>query len=421
MRPDEEMVPVEITTSPIGDDLALLIARDITERLVAELELRDVNDRLVRLQRTLRDEVTARTRELAAALGQRTAVLTNLTDGLVALLPTLEVDVVNPALVRMLGLPEVDLIGQPAHRLLPPQLIAAAERSMRDDRICQTELALPSGIALAAASPIRATTPDGASTCHGSVLVVRDVTLEREVDRMKSDFIATVSHELRTPLTSVLGFAKLARSRLEGSVFPHVPEDDRAANRAVRQVRRNLDIIGSEGQRLTALIDDVLDISKLESGRVDWNMQPVSPADLLAEANAASASLFTPGVVFAASSADHLPPLYGDRHRLVQVLVNLVSNAAKFTTAGTVAMEARLVPEGLELSVSDTGVGIAADQLDRVFERLQQLGDTLTDKPAGTGLGLAICRQIVVHHGGRIWVDSELGEGSRFAFIIPLA
>jgi signal transduction histidine kinase len=128
--------------------------------------------------------------------------------------------------------------------------------------------------------------------------------------------------------------------------------------------------------------------------------------------------------------ADDLPPIVGDRDRLIQVVINLISNAVKFTPTGTITCSARLAgpgaqatggdPQEIVVSVSDTGVGIAPADHEKVFEQFGQAGDTLTDKPRGTGLGLPICREIVEHHGGRIWVDSELGHGATFSFTLPV-
>src|SRR5690606_30109936 len=116
-----------------------------------------------------------------------------------------------------------------------------------------------------------------------------------------------------------------------------------------------------------------------------------------------------------------LPPITGDRDRLIQVVINLISNAVKFTEQGTIIVRARQSNGELVVSVVDTGMGIAPADQPKVFERFKQVGETLTDKPKGTGLGLTICREIVEHHGGRIWVESELGRGSTFSFTLPVA
>ncbi len=243
-----------------------------------------------------------------------------------------------------------------------------------------------------------------------------------EADAAKSSFLSTVSHELRTPLTSVLGFAKIIKKRLEERIFPLVPTEDRKIAQTIQQVDENLKVVVSEGERLTKLIDDVLDLAKIEAGKLEWHMEPVTVADVIDRATAATSSLFEQKGLRLAKDVDpDLPAVTGDRDRLIQVVINLVSNSVKFTDAGTVTCRAVRRGNEIVVSVADTGMGIAPADQPKVFERFKQVGDTLTDKPKGTGLGLPICREIVEHHGGRIWVESALGRGSTFLFTLPLA
>jgi len=243
----------------------------------------------------------------------------------------------------------------------------------------------------------------------------------RELDKMKTEFMSTVSHELRTPLTSVLGFAKIIKKRLGDVVFPLVNTGDNKVDRAVRQVKDNLDIIISEGERLTTLINDVLDLAKMEAGRVEWEMEPLSVEEIIDRAAAATTSLFEQrGLELNKEMQQDLPRVPGDRDRLIQTIINLISNAVKFTTQGSVTCRATVVGNDVEVSVIDTGIGIAREDQGKVFEKFKQIGDTLTDKPKGTGLGLPICKQIVEQHGGRIWVHSEPGQGSTFSFTLPV-
>lgn len=271
----------------------------------------------------------------------------------------------------------------------------------------------------------------------GTVAIYSDITplKEREIalleakegaetaSEAKSTFLANVSHELRTPLTSIVGFARLVQKRLDSVVFPVVPADDPRMAKAVRQVRENIDIMLIEGQRLSALVNNVLDLEKIEAGKVEWNIQPVDITDVIRQAAAATQSLYEQkGLTLSLDVAGALPPVRGDRDRLVQVVVNLISNAVKFTDDGSIECRAATIQSGAVcVSVSDTGAGISpGDQL-MVFEKFRQVGDTLTDKPTGTGLGLSICKEIVEHLGGTISVESVLGEGSTFRFTLPVA
>ncbi len=242
-----------------------------------------------------------------------------------------------------------------------------------------------------------------------------------EADAAKSSFLSTVSHELRTPLTSVLGFAKIIRRRLEERLFPLIPSDGLKVEQTKRQVIENLDVVVSEGERLTKLIDDVLDLAKIEAGKFTWNMANTSIADVLERATAATSSLFEAKKLRLVRDIEaDLPTCTGDQDRLIQVVINLISNAVKFTDAGSVMCSAHRQGDELVVSVKDSGIGIAPADQPKVFEKFKQVGDTLTDKPKGTGLGLPICKEIVEYHGGRIWVESEPGHGSTFSFSLPI-
>jgi signal transduction histidine kinase/DNA-binding response OmpR family regulator len=243
-----------------------------------------------------------------------------------------------------------------------------------------------------------------------------------EADAAKSSFLSTVSHELRTPLTSVLGFAKIIRRRLEERLFTLIPDDDRKVAQTKQQVLDNLGVVVSEGERLTKLIDDVLDLAKIEAGKFTWNMASVSMADVIDRATSATASLFeAKKLTLVRELEPEIPTITGDQDRLIQVVINLISNAVKFTDSGSIKCALRREGDDLVVSVTDSGIGIAPADQPKVFEKFKQVGDTLTDKPKGTGLGLPICKEIVEYHGGHIWVESDLGKGSTFSFTLPLA
>jgi PAS domain S-box-containing protein len=266
--------------------------------------------------------------------------------------------------------------------------------------------------------------------------IVRDVTERKraeealqkakeaaeEASEAKSRFLTNISHEQRTPLTSVLGYAKVIQKRMTEQIIPHVDAQDPKTERAVRQVSDNLDIVVAESLHLTTLINDVLDVTKIESGQVEWQRRPVVVPEVIDSAvGATSAASPEKSLQVRTEIEPELPDLVGDPERLTQALVNLLSNAVKFTPAGgAITCEARRVGDEIVISVTDTGIGIAAADHAKVFEPFVQIGDTLTGKPAGTGLGLAICKQIVEQHCGRIWVESELGRGSKFSFGLPI-
>lgn len=244
--------------------------------------------------------------------------------------------------------------------------------------------------------------------------------IAEEANEAKSNFLSTVSHELRTPLTSILGFAKIIRKKLEERIFSLISEEDAKATKSSNQVRESLDVILSEGQRLTGLINDLLDLAKIEAGHVDWKMEFCQIEDVIRRAALATHSLFEhKALEFRQDIPKGLPDVFCDQDKLIQVMINLLSNAIKFTDNGSVTCQVEQKEDQLIVRVIDTGIGISTEDQSKVFDKFKQVGEHLTDKPKGTGLGLPICREIIHHHGGKIWVESVLGAGSTFMFTLP--
>jgi Na+/proline symporter/signal transduction histidine kinase len=231
----------------------------------------------------------------------------------------------------------------------------------------------------------------------------------QELDRLKDEFVSTVSHELRTPLTSIRAFSEILSDN------PDLDVAERAGY---------LQIIVTETERLTRLINQVLDLSKLESGGAEWHIEAVDLGEVIAASVHATAQIFRDrGVAIEQHVPDPAPVVQADRDRLVQVLLNLLSNAVKFCPpqAGLVQIEAAANAGVARVDVRDNGPGVAGGDRDVIFEKFRQGGDTRTNRPAGTGLGLPISREIVDHLGGRLWVESSPGEGAVFSFTLPVA
>ncbi len=253
---------------------------------------------------------------------------------------------------------------------------------------------------------------------------VRERTRElARANRAKSEFLSIVSHELRTPLTSVLGFTKIIRRKLIESIFPAAGKSaDKQLCKAMTRVRKNIDIIVAEGDRLTALINDVLDLAKLEADKVEFRVERVKIKDSVVRGVEATSALFEEaGLVLVTEIEPGLPDVMGDKDRLIQVMINLFSNSVKFTEKGKVSCHVRVVGNYVKVSVEDSGIGIPDSMCAVVFDKFTQAEESLTDRPRGTGLGLPICKHIVESHGGHIWVKSVVGKGSRFMFTIPIA
>ncbi|HYF76605.1 MAG TPA: response regulator [Symbiobacteriaceae bacterium] len=242
----------------------------------------------------------------------------------------------------------------------------------------------------------------------GRIYVYRDITKETEVDRMKSEFIATVSHELRTPMTSIKGSLGLVLGGIAGTL----PED----------AKELLGIAQNNTDRLIRLINDILDISRIEAGKMEIKRAPLSVADSVHRAIRELEGFATQrSIILTADLPDDLPRAVADYDRLQQVLVNLLSNAIKFSDLhSNVLVTAGLDEDQIWVRVADQGAGIPKEHLASIFEKFHRVDNASTRKTGGTGLGLAICRAIVEEHGGRIWVDSEMGKGSAFTFTLPV-
>ncbi|NMF59270.1 ATP-binding protein [Pseudanabaena yagii] len=407
-------------------------------------QLKNSGEQLADYSRTLEQKVEQRTSEIKA-------IIDNMVDGLVVVDGEDRITQFNPAIAGMIGVSSKAIANAETYKeIFRAEEISSIINSTRENprQVFSAEFALPdrrTGKAVATSIFREIDRVSGSSDVvqhdHGSsnvavessavstlgvaylgtVILIRDITAEKEVDRMKTDFISTVSHELRTPLTSVLGFAKLIQKKLDESIFPLIQTDDKKVKRSVRQVSENIEIIVSEGTRLTKLINEVLDVAKIEAGKMQWNMDTLSITEVIDRAFSATSALFEQkGLAPIREIATDLPNIYGDKDRLIQVVINLISNAVKFTEKGSITCRVKHDHQSITVSVVDQGVGISESDQPKVFEKFKQVGDTLTDKPQGTGLGLPISREIIEHHGGRIWVESELGKGSTFSFTLPI-
>jgi signal transduction histidine kinase len=255
----------------------------------------------------------------------------------------------------------------------------------------------------------------------GRVLLMRDVTRERELIEVKSEFTSTVSHELRTPLTSILGFARLIQKRFESSIMArYVPESSKS-QRAVRQIRKNLQVMQDEGLRLTRLINDVLDLSKIDAGKLDWNRKDHELSAVLTAAIDQHQSLFErrPEVQLTAEFAETLPTAWVDRERLSQVLENFFIASLAVTDEGVVQLRARTHDEGVLIEVEHAGRSIPDQDRERVFEKYPKADDVLDNHVQRQGFGLALAKEIMDFHGGEIGVRSNPGPGNTFFAWIP--
>ncbi|MGB7824604.1 MAG: ATP-binding protein [Candidatus Sulfotelmatobacter sp.] len=243
----------------------------------------------------------------------------------------------------------------------------------------------------------------------GAVAVLRDLTETERVEKTRRDFIANVSHELRTPLTSIQGYAE--------TLLDSTPENG-------APTREFLEIIRKNSARMSRLTEDLLTLARVESGETRFDVEPVSPAELLHDAEENFREIArTHGIDLRIQDSpipERLPPVLADREAIHQVFSNLIDNALKYgASGGRIVLGARAVPHGVEFCVQDFGAGIASEHLPRLFERFYRVDKARSRESGGTGLGLAIAKHIMLAHGGSIRAESELAHGSTFLFTLP--
>ncbi len=229
----------------------------------------------------------------------------------------------------------------------------------------------------------------------------------KELDRLKSQFLANMSHELRTPLNSIIGFSRVILKGIDGPL--------------TETQRTDLQAIYESGQHLLGLINDILDLSKIEAGKMELTFERVDLHEIIKGVMSTAIALVKDKPIeLQQSIAPGLPMIYGDARRIRQVFLNLISNAAKFTEEGFIRLTAEATPTEVVISVADSGIGIPPEKVKRIFEPFTQVDASTTRRAGGTGLGLSISKHFVEMHGGRIWVESTPGEGSTFYFTLPI-
>ena len=363
--------------------------------------------------------------ELAAALNQTSArlnagigvltdernraaaILSSMIEGVAVISGDERILFSNAAFSRILGLDDVRQIeGRPLLEVArQSDLLAAIKMALSGQEQVTSEIVVgtvrPRSFAVTAA-------PVQASSHKGAVLVLHEITDLRRLERVRQDFVANVSHEFRTPLTAIQGFAE---TLLSGAL-----EDP--ANR-----RRFVEIIREHATRLARLTEDLLKLSRIEAGQLKLEFRPVSVAHLIESCvETAHLKAVPRQVALNVNLPETLPPVRGDSNSLQEVLQNLLDNALQYTPAGgKIDVSASCSDGRVIVTVADTGIGIPQVEQERIFERFYRVDAARSREAGGTGLGLSIARHIMEAHGGRLWVESAVGEGSRFHFSIPVA
>jgi PAS domain S-box-containing protein len=426
VRSDGASIDVEIRT--VAWQAGILgILTDISQQRLAELEIRNltVREEAARLQA----EAEHRFRELLEAAPD--AIIEVDQEGHIVLL--------NGVTEKTFGYSRDELLGQSVDMLLPDQLRGAHAGHRARFEADPVTRSMGMGMVLhgrrkdGSSVPVEISlSPAGSKEGFRAIAVIRDVTertltedrlrvlreeYTRELElrneeierasRMKSEFLANMSHELRTPLHTVIGFSELLAEQVKGLLN----EDQ----------KRFVDHIHKDGQHLLALINEVLDLSKIEAGKLALNREVLELGSLIDETLSSFQPRFLSKSIKVSFSIPRPVNVDGDRIRTRQIVVNLLSNALKFTDAGGSACVAVEPADGFaRVSVSDTGIGIPPEHHGAIFEEFHQMEPAMSAFREGTGLGLAITKRLVEAHGGRIWLESEPGRGSRFTFTLPL-
>jgi signal transduction histidine kinase len=350
----------------------------------------------------------AQERELRATAAMQSALIDATLDGICLTDCDGEILISNKPLRVMSG-----ELGLPASGTVPERLLAIADKMTEPDRYRERMLALAHAPGSASidefevAGTGRVFRGYTSPVAGGRIWTLREVTADRELDRMRDAFVATVSHELRTPLTSISGFLEM------------MEDEEHELGDAGRQY---LDVIRRATERLHALVEDLLLVAQIEARRIELELAPIDLVDVATRAVQAAQPAAAEKGIALDLVADHPPAVLGDARRLSQVLDNLVSNAVKFTPdGGRVTVTVAANGTGTRVVVADTGIGVPAEEQKQVFSRFFRASTATKRAIPGTGLGLAICHALVEQHGGSIVFESTEGEGSEVVVLLPAA
>jgi PAS domain S-box-containing protein len=412
-----------------GDLHGVLLLSDPTPSKFTDSHMRLVETVAAQLAATvnnarLHDYVREQVIRLGALLrrqemedSQKNAILSSIADGVIASDNKGDILLVNPTAERIFGESAANLVGQPIEKAFEVLKPSGRRKILRTfsalktlDFEGQTDPAEAMGLVFEIDNSIidaRLTVAHtSAMEFVGVVTVLRDITKEVEADRAKSDFVSMVSHELRTPMTSVKGYGDLLLHEAAGSLN--------------EQQKHFLDIICRNADRLSLLINDILDVSRIEDRKAELDIKEIRLKELVGQVvEAMLIPARNKGLALTWDAPAEASVILADSDRITQVLTNLIGNAINYTETGSIRVSVQQLNHAVQISVKDTGIGISADALQHIFDRFYRADHAVVRNSSGTGLGLSITKALVEMHGGRIWVESKPGEGSTFTFVLP--
>jgi len=389
------------------------VAADITDRVRVEEAIQQAYRKLADLNLTLEERVKARTLELEEVIRQvnnekqkTDRIIDEITDGVIVIDVTGKIILINPAAQMLLGnerhasptdVSEVAHIPHLQEIFQNPAEAATKEVEVYDPNLTSHRVLKTTAVPL----------KDERGDLLGKVAVLHDITSFKEVDRLKSEFISHVSHELRTPLTSIKGYIDNLQDGIAGALKG-------------KQVNY-LDRMSKSADHLVRLINDLLDVSRIESGKMAMNLTTLSLRDLIEDViNNLRPIAAEKQLEVIVKTLDVDSRVRGDRAKLEQVITNLLDNAIKFTPpGGRITITLQQDAQFIKTSIKDTGIGIPSEKQSRIFERFYRIEQASSSNGKGAGLGLYIAKNLLEMHGAHIWVTSEVGDGSEFSFILP--
>ncbi len=338
------------------------------------------------------------------------AVIRSIASGLVVVGKNGQIQMMNPAAEKLFGASKKDKIGKNILEDLKQEQLVSLSKDMKGGEGKEIEIMSRESETKKILRSSSAVIEDENGQTVGMVCVLSDITKQKELDQLKSDFVSKVSHELRTPLITVRNSLDLILGKSTG---PLSEKQEKFLNIA----QRNL-------ERLALLVDDILDLSKLEATKMELHIEPRSIEKTIEEVCETLATWAgTKEISIKRKVQQNMHELNFDGNRIIQVLTNIMGNAVKFTPKGgtiTVQADVNEQDKNVAVSVIDTGPGIAKENLGKVFDKFRQVGGQAAANMSGTGLGLAIAKEIVELHAGKIWVECEEGQGARFSFTLPM-
>ena len=416
----QDILVAGLSTAVLAGLLALLIAEHTTHpvhqltqvaRRLAEGDLsarllpsgRDEIGQLTRAFNNMADRLREQMTTLAEERGRLSAVLDHMADGVLITDASGHVQLLNATAARLLATTEERALGRSFAQVVPHHSLIESWKACQGQGVEQVQAVEISRDGLFVQAII---TPFEEADVEGCVVILQDLTRIRRLETVRRDFISNISHELRTPLAGL----KALVDTLRGGAIKDPP----AAKRFLKRMDAEVDA-------LTQMVEELLELSRIESGQVPLRLAPTSAAEVvIPPTERLRPQAERAGVELAIQLPDDLPRVLADVDRARQVVSNLVHNAVKFTPpGGTITLSARAAGDEVTISVQDTGVGIPADDLARIFERFYKADRARSG--GGTGLGLAIAKHVIQGHGGRIWAESVEGEGSTFYFTLPTA